>query len=126
MLKAWTYVTSTTACWLKRQIGSLRVSSPGRNSGVKQQIATTTANPLTTTKMGTCITEINLNYKGNDIGYRTNIPTPGDCCNLCKSTPTCQAWSYFIVYQFCYLKTAIPQSNNKEAYNGIWSGYVVG
>lgn len=27
--QAWTYLPSTQACWLKRQIGSLRVSSPG-------------------------------------------------------------------------------------------------
>ena len=25
----WTYVTSTTACWLKKQVGSIRVVSPG-------------------------------------------------------------------------------------------------
>ena len=29
LCQAWTYLPSTTACWLKRQIGSLRVSSPG-------------------------------------------------------------------------------------------------
>ena len=27
--QAWTYVPSTTACWLKRQIGGQRFASPG-------------------------------------------------------------------------------------------------
>ena len=27
----WTYIPASSACWLKRQVGSLRVSSPGSN-----------------------------------------------------------------------------------------------
>ncbi len=27
----WTYIPATSACWLKRQVGSYRVTSVGRN-----------------------------------------------------------------------------------------------
>ena len=146
--QAWTFVTPTNACWLKRQIGNLRIASPGRNSGVKQQISTfsttltttafpiittttaivpttTTTVPTTTLKNSICQVDLDSNYPGNDLAGRANVASAGDCCNLCGSTVGCASWSFYSQFNYCFLKSVANNAANRQAYPGIISGTVV-
>jgi hypothetical protein len=55
------------------------------NSGVKQQgvtsaSTTTSSNIFSTIRQFICNVELNVNYPGNDLPGRANVPGPGDCC----------------------------------------------
>ncbi|RNA31728.1 cellulose binding elicitor [Brachionus plicatilis] len=146
---AWTFLPVTGACWLKYSVGSRRFVSDGRYSGVKQsggQVTGTTitttritssssspssspsTSPLTTrttstestsTKVTGCFIETNINYAGNDLKGVGSVENASDCCNLCGLTEGCEAWSYYVEYSYCYLKSS---SANKDSYEGMLSG----
>lgn len=66
-----------------------------------------------------CNIETNVDYIDNDIG---NVPgTSGDCCDKCKNTPNCNAWSWSnYLGGTCWLKS---KKDKTVLTNGITSGY---
>ena len=89
----------------------------------------TQAPPSTTIKSSArCVVEFGINYPGNDLISQEGVQTAYECCNLCSSNMKCAAWSYFISFNYCFLKSSAPSANNlksKQPYEGIWSGVVV-
>jgi hypothetical protein len=94
-----------------------------------------------------CIVEIDVNYPGNDLIGKGNVASAGECklfwiyhsyefwrinffnkylgCNLCGSTTGCASWSYYLDYNYCFLKTASTTlASNSQPYPGIMSGFV--
>ena len=67
-------------CWLKSSVTSIVV-----NAGVKSGRMTTASNG--------CALYKDVDFKGNDIGSKT-AGKPQDCCDICKSTPNCRAYSW--------------------------------
>jgi hypothetical protein len=67
------------------------------------------------------VIEANINYQGNDIGSQGGIVTAGECCTLCFQTANCFTWSFFVQYNYCYLKGS-SITLNRQVYNGIVSG----
>ena len=86
-------------------------------------VASTTLSP-TTTKRVNCIIEIDINYPGNDLVGVGSLSTASDCCNYCGNTSGCAGWSFFVAYNYCFLKSSIPSVGNREAYVGIISGSI--
>lgn len=145
---AWTFLPVTGACWLKYAVGSRRFVSDGRYSGVRQTSVTSNLTSITTTRITTssstfnsvpntpppttteatttkltgCFIEPNTNYAGNDLRGVGLVENASDCCNLCGSTEGCKAWSYYIDFSYCFLKTS---GENKDSYEGILSGVIV-
>jgi hypothetical protein len=87
---------------------------------------TTASNVFSTIRQFVCNVELNINYPGNDLPGRANVPGPGDCCNICGSTTGCAAWSYYTAYSYCYLKSVANTPANRQVYSGIISGVVTG
>ncbi|CAF0832535.1 unnamed protein product [Brachionus calyciflorus] len=84
--------------------------------------STTTSTQSTTTKVSGCFIENDINYAGYDLRGVGSVPLASDCCNLCGADPQCQAWSYYVEYQYCYLKTS--GNGPKDPYPGMLSGVV--
>ena len=87
-------------------------------------MTTTTYTPPKTTKTGKCIVEFNTNYPGGDISGQNEVNNATECCNLCAFTPKCVGWSYYVEFSYCFFKSSIPSKENKQYYDGIWSGQI--
>ena len=85
---------------------------------------TTTYTPPKTTKSGKCIVEFNINYPGGDLSGQNSVNNATECCNLCASTPKCIGWSFYTEFSYCFFKSSIPNKDNKQYYDGIWSGQI--
>ena len=57
------------------------------------------------TTVSPCTIEFNADYLYNDIRNEF-VATAGACQDLCYAYPTCQSWSYVIVTNACWLKSA--------------------
>ena len=79
--------------------------------------------PATTLKPPRCIVEFGINYPGNDLTSQ-KVSSANDCCALCNSNSKCGAWSFYISFNYCYLKSSAPSSGSKQPYDGIWSGVI--
>ena len=58
-----------------------------------------------TTTLAPCSVEFNKDYLYNDL-FNTFVASAGACQDLCNTTPACQSWSYVIVTNACWLKSA--------------------
>ncbi|CAF0832484.1 unnamed protein product [Brachionus calyciflorus] len=90
-----------------------------------KSLSTTSSNVVqsTTTKASGCIIEFGINYPGNDIGGQYNVNSLDECCNLCGSNPSCQAFAYMDSAKYCFFKGS-SDSSNRQTYDGIISGVV--
>jgi hypothetical protein len=108
-----------------RQIASITnpitatTQAPSTTPSTSTSPSTSTA--PSTTRQSTCSIEVNINYQGNDIGGQGSVLSATDCCNLCFRTANCFAWSYFVQYNYCYLKGSAVVLN-RQIYNGMVSG----
>lgn len=69
-----------------------------------------------------CSFEIDVDYYGGDIKMLGNVSSAPSCCNACRATPNCGAWTY-IWTKDCYLKYAGQyvkiQTYNDQYVSGI-------
>ena len=87
---------------------------------------TTSTTAFSTLRQFVCNVELNTNYPGNDLPGKSNVLSPGDCCNICGSTVGCVSWAHFTAVSYCYLKSVANAAANRQIYTGIISGQVVG
>ncbi len=130
---------STRVCWLKTQIGTKVATSGSKDEfsivlifsfffnfsfdylnliGISGQRKTLIVNPIGST----CNIESGFVYNNNDLAQPIILATPSDCCDRCGLTTGCVAWSYLNDYKYCYLKSALPTSANRVAYQNSYSG----
>jgi len=70
-----------------------------------------------------CSFEVNVDYYGGDIKMLGNVSSSASCCNACRTTPNCAAWTY-IWTKNCYLKYA-GQYVKRQMYNNEYVSGVV-
>lgn len=92
--QAFSYVASTTQCWLKDRPGN-PVATSGVTSAVRRGM------------------EVNVNRSGSDFQQITQtFPNPFECQAACENNSSCVAWT-LAVYPLgspntCWLKNAVP------------------
>lgn len=95
-------------------------------AGITTAPVTSTSTIASSTVLAGCFIENNVNYPGNDLSTSAgNVLTAFDCCNLCGNDPNCASWAYLISSSYCFLKSSLPSSSNRQPYTGIISGVVV-
>lgn len=124
---AWSYLTVYRYCYLKNALPTLANRLPYAQSFsgtlVGNTIATTTVAPAVVSTG--CTYENGYVYQNNDISQPLQLPagsTQTTCCDTCRSTSGCVAWSYLPTYRYCYLKNVVHTLANRVAYAGAVSG----
>lgn len=68
-----------------------------------------------------CVYEVDIDYNGNDIlSTPTYLSTVDQCCALCTSYSSCQAWTFVPLTGACWVKTNI--GNKRLSSSGRYSG----